>query len=119
MPHSAEERTQAKDVILKAVQKAVFAKELLTLRANKTGSRISPLLKLNPILEDGLICVGGWLKHSVLSSAEKDPIILPKDNHVPLLLMRHHHELVKHKGHPLTEGAVMDKFITMIHLLVL
>lgn len=37
---------------------------------------------------------------------EKNPIILPKDSHISLLLIRHHHEQVEHQGRHLTEGAV-------------
>ncbi len=57
-------------------------------------------------MEDNLICVGGRLKYSEIATAEKKPIILPKDSHVSLLLIRHHHEQVKHQGRHLTEGAI-------------
>ncbi|KAL1280080.1 hypothetical protein QQF64_014680 [Cirrhinus molitorella] len=57
-------------------------------------------------MEDNFICVEGRLKNSELTTAEKKPIILPKDSHISLLLIRHHHEQVKHQGLHLTEGAV-------------
>lgn len=97
---------QAKNVILIATQRAAFAKELSVLQANKAISKNSPLLKLSPTPEDDLICIGGRLKHSRLATAEKNPIILPKDSHISLLLTRHHHEQVKHQSHHLTEGAI-------------
>ncbi|XP_034385145.1 uncharacterized protein LOC117728451 [Cyclopterus lumpus] len=106
LSRTPEEMDQARNVILKAAQRRGFAKDLTALRVNKTVSKNSALLKLSPTLEDNLICVGGRLKHSNLATAVKNPIILPKDNHISLLLTRHHHERVKHQGRHLTEGAI-------------
>ncbi|XP_037617248.1 uncharacterized protein LOC119483204 [Sebastes umbrosus] len=106
LPRTVDEMAQARIVILKATQKAAFAKELAALRADKAISKSSPLQKLSPMLEDDLICVGGRLKHSHLATVEKNPLILPKDSHISLLLTRHHHEQVKHQGRHLTEGAI-------------
>ncbi|KAM7373874.1 hypothetical protein PAMP_006564 [Pampus punctatissimus] len=106
LPRTAEEMAQAKDVVLKAAQWSAFAKELSALQANKVMPTNSPLHKLSPTLEGNLICVGGRLKHSQLTCEEKNPVILAKDSHVSLLLVRHHHEQVRHQGRHLTEGAV-------------
>lgn len=61
-------------------------------------SRNSTLHKLNPVLKGDLIHVGGRLKHADLSTAEKNPIILPKNRHLALILVRHYHEQVQHQG---------------------
>lgn len=106
LPRTTDEIAQAKDVILRAAQRSAFVKELAALQANRSVPKSSPLGKLSPILEDGLICVGGRLKHSQVTPAEKNPVILPKDSHISLLLVRHHHEQVRHQGRHLTEGAV-------------
>lgn len=104
LPRTPDEMAQARKVFFKATQSAAFAKELLAHRANKGKSKNSPLQKLSPTMEDDLICVRGQLKHSHLASAEKNPIFLPKDSHISLLLTRHHHEQVEHQG--LIEGAI-------------
>uniref|UniRef100_UPI0009B3E70D uncharacterized protein LOC109953346 n=1 Tax=Monopterus albus TaxID=43700 RepID=UPI0009B3E70D len=101
-----DELDQAKDVILKVAQQSAFANELSALRTNKSIPISSPLGKLNPTLENNLIIVGGRLKYSNLTPVEKNPIILPKDSHISLLLTRYHHERVKHQGRHLTEGAI-------------
>ncbi|XP_032426150.1 uncharacterized protein LOC116724511 [Xiphophorus hellerii] len=106
LPRTPEEIAQAKTVILKETQKAHFEKELSALNAGKPISKQSPLQKLSPILQDGLISVGGRLKHSEIENLEKSPLILPKHSHISLLLTRHHHELVEHQGRHLTEGAI-------------
>ncbi|XP_034163934.2 uncharacterized protein LOC117598271 [Pangasianodon hypophthalmus] len=106
LPRTPDEIDQARNVILKATQKAAFAKELSALQANQAVSKSSRLWKLSPIMEDNFICVGGRLKYSEVATAEKNPIILPKDSHISLLLIRRHHEQVKHQGRHLTEGAI-------------
>ncbi|XP_035988362.1 uncharacterized protein LOC118560918 [Fundulus heteroclitus] len=106
LPRTPEEIAQAKNVILKETQKAHFQKELSALNSGKSVSKQSPLQKLSPVLQNGLITVGGRLKHSEIENFEKSPVILPKDSHISLLLTRHHHELVKHQGRHLTEGAI-------------
>nr|XP_055027142.1 uncharacterized protein LOC129416781 [Misgurnus anguillicaudatus] len=106
LPRTPDEMDQARNVILKTTQKAAFAKELSALQSNQAVSKSSRLWKLSPVIENDFICVGGRLKHSQVAAAEKNPIILPKDSHISLLLTRHHHEQVKHQGRHLTEGAI-------------
>lgn len=106
LPRTNDEINQAKEFVLKAAQNVAFVKELSALQADKPVLQSSPLQRLSPCLEKGLICVGGRLKHSGLPPMEKNPIILPKESHISLLLVRHHHEQVKHQGRHLTEGAV-------------
>lgn len=98
--------SQAKHVILKQTQEAGFEKELLALKAGKLIAKQSPLLKFSPVLDNGIISVGGRLKHSEIKNFEKNPIVLPKDSHVSLLFTRHYHEQVKHQGRHLTEGTI-------------
>lgn len=66
----------------------------------------STLRKLNPILKNNLICVRGRFKHAGLNNTETNPVILPKNSHISLLLVRHYHEQVKHQGRHFTEGAL-------------
>ncbi len=87
LPRTTDESDQARNVILKATQKAAFAKELSALQANQAVSKSSCLRKLSTIMEDNLICVGEQLKYSEVAIAEKLPIILSKDSHISLLLI--------------------------------
>lgn len=48
-------------------------------------------------------------KEVILAAVQKkakNPVILPKDDHISVLLVRHHHAQVKHQDLHLTEGAV-------------
>ncbi|XP_042281759.1 uncharacterized protein LOC121906755 [Thunnus maccoyii] len=106
LPRTPEELSQAEEVIISAVQKRPFPKEFEALTSNKPVPLSSSLRCLSPTLQNNLICLGGRLKNANLEIGEKNPIILPKDDHVSLLLVRHHHAQVKHQGRHLTEGAV-------------
>lgn len=64
-----------------------------------------PLVKLNRVIQDGVLKVGGRLTHAPLDQAERSPLILGKQSHVTKLLVQQHHKEVKHQGRQFTEGA--------------
>ncbi|KAL0153107.1 hypothetical protein M9458_051601 [Cirrhinus mrigala] len=106
-PNSLDELAQAKRVILLSVQKSVYPEEYSALMRHAEISQSSPLIKLNPVLdEDGLIRVGGHLTHAPVVSEERNPIVLPGRHHMSTLLIRHFDEQVKHQGRLLTEEAL-------------
>ncbi|XP_021324883.3 uncharacterized protein [Danio rerio] len=95
------ERRKAAEMLYQLVQQQAFPQELKALQENFHGSTIlssSPLFRLNPILDVGLLRVGGRLTGSTLSSELKHPIILPKDSHITNLLLAHYHAQVCHQG---------------------
>ncbi|CAM4624252.1 unnamed protein product [Leuciscus chuanchicus] len=106
LPRSPDEPSQAREVIIRAGQRKAFGKEFEALERDKPIPLNSCLRRLNPILQNDLICIGGRLKNADVEIKQKNPVILPKDNHVSLLFIRHHHTQVKHQGRHLTEGAV-------------
>lgn len=106
LSRTPDELSQAKEVIMSAVQKRAFSKEFGALMANKPVPLDSSLHCLSPTLQNNLICLGGRLRNANVDIGEKNPIILPKDDHISLLLVRHYHAQVKHQGRHLTEGAV-------------
>ena len=59
------------------VQKVYFKEELRQLLAHSRLISKSSLLKLNPVIERGLIKVGGRLSNSLLEEEAKHPFILP------------------------------------------
>lgn len=59
------------------VQRAFFSAEIKKLEANQTLESNNQLIKLNPFLDNGLVRVGGRLKHSLLDYEEKHPLIIP------------------------------------------
>lgn len=57
--------------------------------------RTSYIYKLNPILEDGVLRVGGRLSRSAMP---EESAILAKDLHVSDIILRHVHQQVEHSG---------------------
>ena len=72
----------AEKFVLREVQKAVYPEELKCLTQGRPVRKGSPIVTLDPFIDqDGLICVGGRLKNSTLSSSEKHPIVVPGKSH--------------------------------------
>ena len=76
-PVTVSEMKVAESVIIKYVQGQAYPDELKMLGQTKHVARSSRLVKLSPTLEEGILVVGGRLKHSSLSQRSKCPIILP------------------------------------------
>ncbi|XP_022163934.1 uncharacterized protein LOC111029283 [Myzus persicae] len=65
------------------------------------GTRVSsrPLARLSPFIDpDGVIRVGGRLRHSLIAYDCKHPVLLSKSSHFALLLCRRWHLLTCHAG---------------------
>ena len=66
---------------------------------------------LRPVLENGVLPVGGRLQRAVvLLWDEKHPMILPKHDHVSQLIVRHYHEFAAHSGRDQTLCELRRKF---------
>lgn len=113
-PRTPDERSQAMNVIIQAVQRDVFPAEFSALTDGEALPKKSPLFSLSPVLEKGLLRIGGRLTHAPLEHAEKNPLVLPKRNHVSTLLVSYHHKQVKHQGRHFTEGAVRSSGLWII-----
>ncbi|XP_049419820.1 uncharacterized protein LOC125880984 [Epinephelus fuscoguttatus] len=100
-PVSVAERTRAAEEVFKLLQQQAFSSELKVLQRKPQGANLpksSPLFSLDPILEEGLLRVGGRLKGSTISEKQKHPIILPKDSHITKLILLHFHSKICHQG---------------------
>lgn len=104
---TVESYQSAERWIILTVQREAFATECTALLNNKSLPRGSPILNLDPFIDDnGMLSVGGRLRRSQITSQEKFPLIIPKGHHIALLLARHYHQEVKHQGRTFTEGAI-------------
>ncbi|KAL6464619.1 hypothetical protein MHYP_G00269360 [Metynnis hypsauchen] len=93
-----EDRERAAKVVIKLIQQQAFSSEVNTLKRRGNLPNSSPLYSLDPILDEGLLRVGGRLKHSSLTQELKHPIILPKDDHITRLILSHYHVKTCHQG---------------------
>lgn len=81
-------------LIIKEVQSEVFDREIEILtsilrRSDRVLTEINKLVRTVPLNDD-----------------YKFPIILPKNNHVSCLIVRHFHENVKHQGRGITLNEI-------------
>ena len=107
---SVEELEHAETEILKHVQNDSFHEEIKELKANRVVNRSSGRRKLDPIITDGLLCVGGRLKNANSTNICKNPIILPKDHHVVTLIIRDCHERAGHTGAEHVLSLTRDRY---------
>ena len=114
---SAEDLEKAGKSIIYAAQTKAFqdefklpareAEEERSFPKQKTAKLRSSINKLDPFIdENGILRVGGRLKHADLSDEVKHPVILPKGSHVTSLIIRYYHESTKHQGKGMTLNEI-------------
>ena len=75
-----------------------------------TVPKSSRIYRLDPMLKDGLIRIGGRLSRAALSDDMKYPIILPRQSHISSLLIRHIHERYGHWGRNYVLSQLRKKY---------
>ena len=88
----------AERCILIDVQSRHFRSEISELKAGRPVGVSSPLRRLDPWLDEGVLRVGGRLSMSTLPFDSKFPRILPKQDPVVDLLINAAHEKAGHQG---------------------
>jgi hypothetical protein len=107
---SVEELEHARPVVLKYIQSREFADEIRCIQKSKR-LKCQRLAKLDPFIdENGLLRVGGRLKHSLLAYESKFPILLPEKHHVTKWIIRETHEDELHAGNEATLAAVRQRY---------
>jgi hypothetical protein len=95
---STQDLQEAETVIFKFIQKQSFASEIDELKKGHTVNRNSNIRKLGPMLDNGLLHVGGRLHRASMPLETKHPIILPKNQHASNLILRYIDYERKHSG---------------------
>ena len=119
IPVNTKELQEAETEIIKSVQREAFQEEISLLSSMSTRwdsqdrtfvramKKTSAICKLDLFLdENGVLRVGGRLKHANLTAAAKHPVILPKRGHVTSLIISHCHDSVEHQGCGMTHNRV-------------
>ncbi len=88
----------AESEIIKFSQRQQFGEEIKVLEKGKQLSRSSQLFKLDPILQDGTLRVGGRLNKSAMPENAKHPTIISKHSRVATLILRDIHQRTGHCG---------------------
>ena len=85
------ELQQAENNLVIYEQHVQFHEEIALLSKNKQLSKTFALFKLDPILVDGLLRIGGRLDNAELSFDLKHPIILSENSHLTVLIVEDAH----------------------------
>jgi hypothetical protein len=88
---TVSELNQAENYIFQYVQRQRYSNEIERLNGNKAVKKSSPIIKLSPKINDGLLVVGGRLKHAHVAATAKHPVILPADHKVFRMIVEDYH----------------------------
>ncbi|XP_071950843.1 uncharacterized protein [Antedon mediterranea] len=106
---SPRDLQEAETTILRSLQSETFSKEIEEVKKEKL-SKNNKLIALQPYLDQkGILRVGGRLKHAQLSERATNPIILPKNNHITDLVIKHLHQQCNHQGRHITLGRLRSE----------
>ena len=97
-------------VVLRLIQKEVFAKDYATLVLRSPLTSTSKIRQLTPFIDsEGLIRVGGRLENSGLPYSIIHPVLLPKGHFVDILIS-HLHNKYYHAGATLILSMLRQRF---------
>ena len=117
---SVAERQETEILIFKEVQRTAFEDEITRI-SNQGGNcklmKNSPLLKLDPFLDDlALLRVCGRLEKSNLPFELKHPVILLRGSHVTDLIIAHFNTKVRHHGKGITMNEIRSNGLWVLGL---
>jgi len=110
-PLTVEELECAKQCLIKMEQISGFRSEIESLQKNNTIAKNSKLKHLNPFLDqNGLLRVGGRLRHADLQCDAKHPVLLPPRSELTELIILHEHIRHCHAGADATLAAIRQSY---------
>lgn len=96
---TVSEQESAECVIIQDLQSPAYEKEIKLLNKGSQLPCHNKLHYLDVFLDtDGILKVGGRLRHSSLADPFKHPIVIPKEHHVTKVIIAYNHEKTKHQG---------------------
>ncbi len=112
---SVEELERAEMEIIKWDQNRSFPHVKKLVDENRCSKSIeknveSSLASLDPIMQNGVLKVGGRLGRAHISEEAKHQVILPQDSLVSNLIIKHVHEKINHQGQNHVLGELRRKY---------
>ena len=88
----AEHLQRAEEILIRHIQNQCYPEEIKAITRGRSIPSSSPLARLRPVLQDGVLVVLERLTHTSLPSRAKRPAILPACHPAVESLIRHVHE---------------------------
>ncbi|XP_058455678.1 uncharacterized protein LOC131432993 [Malaya genurostris] len=108
---TTDDLQDAELTICRLSQRETFSSELNALRLGKPVGNNSAMKWIKPIMSsDGLIRVGGRIRHSGVPDAMKHPIVISSKQRLAHLLAVHYHTYLLHAGPQLMMCTIKQKF---------
>lgn len=107
---TCDDLSKAEMEIVKYCQKQSFEQDLAMLKEHQRVKKKGSLYKLTPVLQDGVIRVGGRLSRAAMPDDAKQQVILPKESHITQLVLRHTHDVTAHAGRNHMLAHLRQKF---------
>lgn len=96
---TVDDLIMAEKAILSYVQRQSFPEEIVMLQEGASNvKKGSSIHRLDPVLDNGILRVGGRLRRTAMPEKRKHPAILAKNHHVSALILRHFHVQTEHGG---------------------
>ena len=105
----ADEMKEAETFLVSHAQKTTYSDELERLTQGRPVRKSSSIVKLDPTLRDGLLVVGGRLRHATLPDQRKHPVILPRHSKLARLVVEDDHGIA-HLGVEWTLSRIRCKY---------
>ena len=94
----AEHLQRAEEILIRHIQNQSYPEEIKAITRGRSIASSSPLARLRPVLQDGVLVVPGRLTYTSLPSHAKRPAILPACHPAVESLVRHVRERTAHSG---------------------
>ena len=108
-PITVAELGHAESLLVGHIQSMSYPSEVADLAAGRQVDKSSTIIALNPTLVNGLLVVGGRLKHARILRDVKFPYILPSEHRLSDLILTEYHE-TSHLGTDWVLGRLRAKF---------
>ena len=105
---NATEFEEAEFCVVQYAQQTSFPQEIQDLRAGREVRLSSPLTRLDPVIQDGVLRSQGRLKNLALGRGVRCPVILPKKGRVVDLLIEDFHRRAGHQGRQHVMADIMQ-----------
>ena len=95
---TAADLEQLTVAIVKLLQREAYGQEIKALEKREKIKSSSVIARLNPVLINGVLRIGGRVPEAPIAFSTKFPMIIPPKHHVTKLLIASFHEKLAHAG---------------------